>query len=84
MKNKIFNIFKGLFVEQIKAFALSNFPLQHTTQVRVDVTQIIEKFELIKVKKGNIREVRLYDENHRRIHNFKIEPYSGRIIVPKY
>lgn len=80
MKNKIFNLFKGLFVEQIKAFALSNFPLQHTTQV----TQLIEKFELIKVKKGNIRQVRLYDENHRRIHNFKIEPYSGRIIVPKY
>lgn len=80
MKNKIFNIFKKYFIEQIKAYALSNFPLQQTTQV----TQLVEKFELIKVKKGKIRQLRLYDENHRRIHDFKIEPYSGRIIVPKY
>lgn len=80
MKNKIFNIFQKYFIEQIKAYALSNFPLQQTTQV----TQLTQKFELIKIKKGKIRELRLYDENHRRIHDFKIEPYSGRIIVPKY
>lgn len=80
MKNKIFDLFKEYFIEQIKAYCLSNFPLQHTTQI----TQKVEKYELVKVKKGKIRQTRLYDENHRRIHNFKIEPYSGRIILPKY
>ena len=76
MKNKIFNIFQKYFIEQIKAYALSNFPLQQTTQV----TQLVEKLELIKVKKGKIRQVRLYDENHARIHNFIIAS-NGKIII---
>lgn len=64
MKNKIFNIFQKYFIEQIKAYALSNFPLQQTTQ--------IEKYTLIKVKKGKIRQWRLYDKNHLRMRDFKV------------
>lgn len=72
MKNKIFNLFKGLFVEQIKAFALSNFPLQQTTQ--------IEKYTLIKVKKGKLRQWRLYDKEHKRMHDFKVAS-NGKINI---
>lgn len=71
MKNKIFNLFKEYFIEQIKAFALSNFPLQHTTQV----TEIKHEFFIIKIKKGKIRETRIYsDKSLKQIKKIEIEP----------
>lgn len=72
MKNKIFNLFKKYFIEQIKAYALSNFPLQLTTQ--------FEKYTLIKVKKGKIRQWRLYDKNHKRMHDFNVAS-NGKITI---
>jgi hypothetical protein len=60
MKNIIFDILKVVFRKQFIAFCLSNFPLQLTNQY--------EKFYLIKIKKGKIRQLRLYDKNFKRIH----------------
>ncbi|CAM3968029.1 hypothetical protein FLCU109888_11475 [Flavobacterium cucumis] len=74
MKNKIFNFFKELFIEQIKAFALSNFPLQVTNQTKT--------FHLIKIKKGRIREIRVYDINHKRVFNFRVLQDGNILIKP--
>lgn len=72
MKNLIFNIFKNYFIKQIRAFALSKFPLQVTTKTAT--------YSLIKVKKGKIRQLRLYDNSHNRIHNFSIDRNENVII----
>jgi hypothetical protein len=57
MKNLIFHIFKNYFIEQIMKYCKQN-------------VSMLDKYYLIKIKKGKIRETRLYDENHNRIHNF--------------
>lgn len=74
MKNSIFNLFKTIFRKQLVAFCLKNFPLQLTTKTL--------KHKLILVKKGKIRQWRMYDENHIRIHNFKINRNNQVIINP--
>lgn len=63
-----------LFKKQLIAFCLKNFPLQLTTKT--------VKHKLILVKKGKIRQWRMYDENHNRIYNFKVNPFNQVIINP--
>ena len=66
MKNRLFNLFKDFFKDQIIAYLLNDFPKQLTTETR------FENYRLIAVKRGKIRETRLFNSNHERIHRFQI------------
>lgn len=79
MKKKLFNLFIRIFSNQLlDNYLIKNYPLQRTTKT----TTVLEKFQLIKVKKGKIRQLRLYDNYHNRIHNFKIDHLGNLIINP--
>lgn len=67
MKNLIFYIFKNYFIEQIMKYSKNN-------------VSVLDKYYLIKIKKGKIRETRLYDQNHSRIQNFTIDSLGNVFI----
>jgi len=73
MKNKIFNFLKKHFRVQLISFCIENFPLQITTE------KMILKHKVVLVKKGKIKEWRMYDSNHNRVYNFK--PYGDSVII---
>ena len=72
MKKKLFNLFKLFFRKQIIDWIVKNYPLQVTTKTAT--------YSLIKIKKGKIRQLRLYDNSHNRIHNFSIDRNENVII----
>ncbi|WP_445721036.1 hypothetical protein [Flavobacterium sp.] len=74
MKNKIFNFLKKHFRVQLISFCIENFPLNITTE------KMILEHKIVLVKKGKIREWRMYDSNHKRIYNFE-RLDNGKIII---
>ena len=74
MKNKIFKFLKNQFRVQLISFCIENFPLQITTE------KMIFNHKLILIKKGKIREWRMYDSNHKRIYNFQVLD-NGKVII---
>jgi hypothetical protein len=56
---------KKLLIKLLLPFIAKNFPLATYAEIK--------KFDYVKIKKGRIRELRLYDCIGNRIHNSRIE-----------